>query len=120
MSSKDTTASFSNLFTLDFTEIQFKDAFLKDFAPLARHVEEHEPNTTAYKALLSDKNPLKVLIMERYKDKETAFLEVHLKSAPFLTLRSKLKAMEDAGHVNVSADFYYDSDCGFGDRVACN
>uniref|UniRef100_A0A7R9WPV4 ABM domain-containing protein n=1 Tax=Craspedostauros australis TaxID=1486917 RepID=A0A7R9WPV4_9STRA len=111
------TAPFSLMVTLQFTEAQYKDQFLLDIAPLAKFVKEKEPDTTAYEVLLSDKDPLHVLIMERYKDKENAFEKVHRSSAAYLEFRPKLGAMIDGGFVKMDGHSYVDSMVGFGDRL---
>jgi quinol monooxygenase YgiN len=80
-----------------------KEQFLRDFAPVAAHVQAHEPDTLAYEVLLSEQDNLQVLVLERYKDKDHAYLIVHKSSEPFLAFRPKLKAMQDAGYVTVSS-----------------
>ena len=109
--------AFSLLVKLEFKEESFKDQFLKDMAPLAKYVKEEEPDTLAYEVLFNDKDPLKVLVLERYKDKEIAFLKVHRSSLPFQEFRPKLKAMIDGGYVTMEGDSYIDSMLGFGDRA---
>jgi len=112
------THAFSLLVSLKFTEEKHKETFLEDFAPLAAYVKEKEVDTIAYEVLLSDKDPLCVLIMERYKDKEEAYLQVHKTSEPFLEFRPKLQALQDAGFVTVDGESYIDSGLGFvGDRT---
>jgi quinol monooxygenase YgiN len=107
---------FSLLVTLHFTVPKHKEQFLRDFAPVAAHVQTHEPDTLAYEVLLSDQDSLQVLVLERYKDKDHAYLIVHRSSEPFLAFRPKLKAMQDAGYVTVSGQSYLDAKVGFGDR----
>lgn len=108
---------FSLLVTLQFTAVEHKEAFLKDIQPLAEYVKSSEPMTLAYEVLLSDKDPLQVLILERYRDKEIAFVQVHRSSEPFQTFRPKLQAMQEAGYVTVSGHSYLDAGVGFGDRA---
>jgi quinol monooxygenase YgiN len=114
-SSKEPT--FSLLVTLQFSLAEHKEKFLRDFQPLADYVKVQELDTLAYEVLLSEKDPLQVMIMERYKDKDVAYLMVHKSSAPFLAFRPKLQAMQEAGHVTISGNSYLDSGVGFGDRV---
>lgn len=104
--------------TLRFTDVPHREAFLQDIAPLAKYCREHEPGTVAYEVLLSDKDELMVLIMERYRDKENAFLKEHRSSAPFQAFRPKLQAMQENGHVQISGESFTDSGIGFGDRAA--
>jgi quinol monooxygenase YgiN len=112
-----TSAPFSLLVTLMFSEVQYRDQFLEDFATIAAYVREHEPTTLAYETLQSDSNPLKVLILERYQDKENAYLKIHKSSQEFLDFRPKLKELNDAGHVTIDGNSYVDTMTGFGDRV---
>jgi len=104
---------FSLLVTLQFKSVEHKEEFLELFAPIAAHCKAHEPGTLAYEALLSDKDPLQVLILERYRDKEKDYLQVHRSSQPFLEFRPKLQAMEKAGHVTISGHSYVDSGIGY-------
>jgi len=107
---------FSLLVTMTFTTSDFKEQFLRDIAPVAAYVHEKELDTIAYEVLVSDQNPFQVMVLERYKNKDNAYLAVHKSSAPFLAFRPKLKAMQDAGHVAVSGHSYLDAQIGFGDR----
>ena len=111
------TPIFSLMVTAQFEAVEYKEQFLLDIAPVAKHVQSSEPETLAYEVLLSDKDPLQVLVLERYKDKENAYLTVHKSSAPFLTFREKLKSMQDKGQVTISGHSYLDSGVGFGDRA---
>jgi len=107
---------FSLLVELRFSEAQHKDQFLEDVRPVAEYVKAHEPDTLSYEVLLSDKDSLEVMIMERYRDKEVSYLQVHKSSAPFLAFRPKLRRMQEAGQVTVSGKSYIDSVVGFVER----
>ena len=108
---------FSLFVTLEFTSDEYLQQFLTDLKPVAEYVRDNEPGTISYEVLRSDKDPLRVLLMERYKDKEVAYLQVHKSSKPFLEYRPKLKAMEEAGQVSIVGESYVDTGVGFGDRV---
>mmetsp|Transcript_5439 Transcript_5439/g.7875 ORF Transcript_5439/g.7875 Transcript_5439/m.7875 type:complete len:157 (-) Transcript_5439:135-605(-) len=105
--------SFSLLVTLLFKKEQYKEEFLNDFVPLAKYVRQHEPTTIAYEVLQSDDDPLRIMILERYVDKEMAYLKVHKLSAAFLEFRPKLKAMQESGFVTIEGHSYRDSQLGF-------
>jgi quinol monooxygenase YgiN len=109
--------AFSLFVTLKFSDSQFKEDFLRDIALVATHVRNSEPDTLSYEVLLSDKDDLTVVVMERYRDKEHAFLRVHRNSQPFQEFRPKLKAMQDDGKVTISGESFLDSGIGFGDRA---
>lgn len=108
---------FSLLVSLTFTAPEHLVTFKRDFEPLAQYVRDYEPNTLSYEVLISDKDPLKVIILERYRDKAKDFVETHRNSGPFLEFRPKLKALQDAGFVRVDGESFYDSGIGFGDRI---
>jgi quinol monooxygenase YgiN len=117
ISSTTTSAIFSLLVTVSFDSIEYKKQFLKDFKPLANYVTTNEADTLAYEVLLSDNDPLKVMILERYRDKDNAYLKIHKSSVPFLAFRPKLQAMQEKGHVTILGNSYIDSGVGFGDRL---
>jgi quinol monooxygenase YgiN len=112
------TSPFSLLVTLKFSALEHKEQFLLDIAPVAAYCKRHEPDTLAYEILLSDKDPLQVLVLERYRDKENAYLQIHRSSNPFLAFRAKLNTMQEAGSVTVSGESYLDTGVGFADRTA--
>ena len=107
------TSPFTLLVTLKFASDEYKDQFLQDFAPLAAHVRDHEPETIAYEVLQSDSDPLQILILERYIDKEVSYLQIHKSSQEFLIFRPKLQSMQDAGHVTIHGHSYEDTMIGF-------
>jgi quinol monooxygenase YgiN len=105
---------FSLLVTLLFTELPYKEQFLSDITPLCQYIQKYESNTTlSYEVLMSDTNPLQVLILERYVDKEVAFLQIHRTSDEFVQFRTKLQSMQQQGYVTVNGASYYDSGIGY-------
>ena len=105
--------SFSLLVALQFQDVSTKTEFLQAIEPLVNYVRDHEPTTIGYEVLMSDKNDLKALILERYMDKEDAYLKIHKSSAEFLSFRPKLQALVDAGRVTISGESYEDAGVGF-------
>lgn len=93
---------------------ELKQQYLKDIAPLAEYVRNQEPDTLAYDVLCSDKDPLQVVLMERYRSKQKAYLEVHCSSAPFRAFQPIFQRMLDnKGQVTMSRHSYYESMVGF-------
>jgi quinol monooxygenase YgiN len=109
------TPAFSLLVTLTFVDAASKDNFLTAFTRLARYVREEEPNTLAYDALQSENDPLQLLILERYVDKNY-YLQTHKTSAAFLEFRPKLQVMLNTKQVTMSGHSYLDSQIRFGQR----
>jgi quinol monooxygenase YgiN len=118
-----TESFFSLLVELQFSNEAAKQTFLHDIAPLAEYVEQHEKGETTgggttltYQVLQSDSDPLHLLMMERYTDKDHAYLRVHKQSSAFLKFRPKLQALQDAGQVTITGHSYSDTRIGFSHR----
>ena len=107
---------FSLFVTINFDSVERREQFLEGIKPVAEYVQSSEPDTLAYEVLLSDKDPLQVLVLERYTDKENAYLKVHRSSAPFLAFKIFFQAMLNEGQLQISGHSYLDSGVGFGDR----
>jgi quinol monooxygenase YgiN len=104
---------FSLMVTLQFQDVTAREEFLVLVQPVIEYVTRDEPTTLAYEVLLSDKDDLQVLFLERYVDKEVAYLQIHKSSAAFLAFRPKLQAMQQAGRVIVTGNSFLDSGMGF-------
>jgi quinol monooxygenase YgiN len=105
---------FSLLVTLTFAELSDREQFILDITPLCQYIRQYESNTTlSYEVLLSDSNPLQVLVLERYVDKELAYLKIHKSSTAFLKFRAQLQEMQQRGQVTIQGSSYYDAGIGF-------
>eukprot|EP00563_Minutocellus_polymorphus_P000100 CAMPEP_0181039452 /NCGR_PEP_ID=MMETSP1070-20121207/10481_1 /TAXON_ID=265543 /ORGANISM="Minutocellus polymorphus, Strain NH13" /LENGTH=103 /DNA_ID=CAMNT_0023117313 /DNA_START=226 /DNA_END=537 /DNA_ORIENTATION=- len=100
-----------------FKSEKYVQQFLSDVEPVCNYVKSKEPTTLAYEVLKSDKDPLMLTFIERYTDKDEAYLKIHKSGEPFLEFRPKLKAMQDDGNVEITGESYMDTMVGFGDRV---
>jgi quinol monooxygenase YgiN len=116
---------------LKFTTLGHRDAFLRLVDPLCKDVLVNEgpknhyhsstsssastttETTLSYKVAISDKNPLLVLILERYSDKDYGYLQVHRSGSEFQKFREKLKGMEEEGGVEIHGESYLETDLGF-------
>jgi len=105
-------APFTLLVTLTFATSSLVSNFLAEIQPLCEYIRQHEPTTLSYEVLLSDKDDTMVTLLERYEDKDNAFLKIHRASVPFQNFRAKLKAMEEKGLVKVDGNSYLDSGVG--------
>uniref|UniRef100_A0A061S0G9 Dimeric alpha-beta barrel n=1 Tax=Tetraselmis sp. GSL018 TaxID=582737 RepID=A0A061S0G9_9CHLO len=89
-----------------FKTKQDRDRFLALFEPLARYVREHETGTLAYEVSISDIEPRKILIFERYISKEY-FKEVHRTSEAFLAFKDSISQFsfeDEGGHSYIEQD----------------
>jgi len=105
--------AFSLIVDVKFEDTTAKEDFVELIQPLMDYVRNHEPTTIGYEILFSDKDDLQALLMERYVDKEEAYLKIHKSSHEFLEFRPKLQAMQEAGRVTLSGHSYLDTGVGF-------
>ncbi len=61
--------AFLLLIQQEYKSIRDRDVFIEMFKPLAKYVKQHEPETLAYELSVSDKDPHKLLIFERYAER---------------------------------------------------
>lgn len=87
------------------------EVFKHHFRPLAAYVEKYELGTLSYELLESDKDPLRIQILERYQDKDY-YLNVHKTSAAFLKFREELQHLVTKGAI-ISGESYVETDIGF-------
>ena len=104
---------FSLFVTLQFTQLQDKEEFLSLVRPLADYIRREEPTTLAFEVMCHDSDPLQVMLVERYQETDTAFLQIHKSSPHFLNYRPKLQQMQNEGRVVISGDSYLNSWIGF-------
>ena len=74
--------------------------FIPEFRELAAAVRVHEPHTLGYTLAQSDQDALEYMIFERYTSKE-AYVSEHRAKSHFQQFRPKLKALEEAGDVEI-------------------
>lgn len=97
--------------------LRFKHAddmnfFLGAFAPMADAVSRSEPATLGYEVSRSEKDPLLVMIYERYASK-SEYLDTHKAMKHFLKFRPKLQQLQDAHRVVVSGESFQELGIGF-------
>ena len=112
--SSRSSGAFALLVTLKFTSLNNRDTFLKLIEPVCNDVRSNEAEITlSYQVAISDKDPLNVLVMERYSDKDNAYLKVHKNGAEFLKYRDKLKSMQERGDVEIVGESYIETNLGY-------
>ena len=106
--------AFSLFVTFDFVSEEYKQIFIQDITPLIEYIKEYESTTTiGYEILWNDQNPLNALLVERYIDKDNAFLQIHRSSAQFQEFRPKLQKLIQDNRVKMNGQSYYDSNIGY-------
>mmetsp|Transcript_14992 Transcript_14992/g.36006 ORF Transcript_14992/g.36006 Transcript_14992/m.36006 type:complete len:122 (+) Transcript_14992:223-588(+) len=120
---------------MKFASLSRRDDFLDMIKPVCEDVRENEGphsssgdgvsttkkntsttttgTTLSYKVAISDGDPLKVVVIERYTDKDHGFLEVHRSGKEFLKFRKRLKSMQESGDVRIDGDSYLETDLGY-------
>ncbi|EIE20973.1 hypothetical protein COCSUDRAFT_83532 [Coccomyxa subellipsoidea C-169] len=103
--------AFLLVITHKYKTIRDRDLFISLFEPLAKYVVHHEPETLAYELSVSDKNPLEIIIFERYTS-QAALTEVHQQSAPFKKFK-KAWAEANLEYENKTGESYIEKDLGY-------
>ena len=132
-SSKDASEVFVLMVNLQFKSIARRDTFLELIEPVCLDVLYNEGpskkatiikkggiakpekmiTTLSYKVAISDDDPLKVLILERYSDKDNAYMDIHRSGTEFLKFRKQLKVIQEAGDVMIDGHSYIETDLGY-------
>lgn len=85
---------------LRFKDTESRREFMKHWAPLARYVRDAEPFCLLFEAIQSDKDPLLLIVDERYTDKNV-YVEKHRSSAAFHAFRPYMQKLQDEAKVEV-------------------
>ena len=112
---KQIPSAFCLFVVVEFATQTDKEHFADIFRPLAEYVRDHEAGTASYILSESDKNPLRVHILERYVDKQEAFVKAHRNSPAFTTFRSVMAKMQETKQITlVEGNSYIErNDLGF-------
>ncbi|CAM9975915.1 unnamed protein product, partial [Heterosigma akashiwo] len=98
--------------TATFVSVEHKREFVRLFRPVAEYVKQQEKTTLSYELLFSDKDELRIYIFEQYENK-SSYLNIHKRSAEFLSFRADLQGMLDKKHAALEGDSYLVSGLGF-------
>ncbi len=99
---------FDLFVTLDFEDDKEKQTFKSLFQNYALWIKKHETTTISYELAESDKAPNRIIIIERYINKD-AYLKIHRETDQFREFRSKLSGLK----VTINGDSYIESNFGF-------
>mmetsp|Transcript_29008 Transcript_29008/g.42960 ORF Transcript_29008/g.42960 Transcript_29008/m.42960 type:complete len:155 (-) Transcript_29008:594-1058(-) len=98
--------------TATFVSVEHKREFVRLFRPVAEYVKQQEKTTLSYELLFSDKDELRIYIFEQYENK-SSYLNIHKRSAEFLSFRADLQGMLDKKHAALEGESYLVSGLGF-------
>jgi quinol monooxygenase YgiN len=90
------------------TTITDKSRFAVLFSKLAEYVVNQEPTTLSYELAESDKEKNKVVVVERYVNKDSYIL-IHKRSPEFLEFREKMSEMD----IEINGHSYMETNIGF-------
>lgn len=120
--SAGTSGAFVLLVNMKFKSLDLRDKFLEWIEPVCNDVIANESpagssgstqTTLSYQVAISDKNPLMVVVIERYSDKDNGYLTVHRSGGEFLKFRELLKSMQEKGEVEIEGESYLETSLGF-------
>mmetsp|Transcript_20005 Transcript_20005/g.28157 ORF Transcript_20005/g.28157 Transcript_20005/m.28157 type:complete len:169 (+) Transcript_20005:138-644(+) len=102
---------FVLLVNLEFKEKTDLQDFIQWMEPMIENARRNEIDTLTYEIAISDDNPMKVVILERFSSKE-AYLK-HKRSASADRLRENLAPLRDSKAVIVTGQSYTQTGKGF-------
>jgi quinol monooxygenase YgiN len=114
--------TFVLLVNMKFISLDLRNKFLEWIEPVCKDVIENESptgsrgstqTTLSYQVAISDKDPLMVVVLERYSDKENGYLTVHRSGGEFLKFRQLLKGMQEKGEVEINGESYIETSLGY-------
>jgi hypothetical protein len=114
--------AFVLLVNMKFKSLDLRDKFLEWIEPVCNDVITNESpagskgstqTTLSYQVAISDKNPLMVVVIERYSDKDNGYLTVHRSGGEFVKFRELLKGMQDKGEVEIEGESYLETSLGY-------
>lgn len=97
---------------LQFQDNASADALLKAWARAADWCVQNEPFLFAYEVAQSDQDPLRYIILERYRSKED-YTGPHRKSPAFKEFRPQMRLLQESGKVSVTGSSYQELGLGF-------
>jgi hypothetical protein len=114
--------AFVLLVNMKFKSLDLRDKFLEWIEPVCNDVIANESpvgskgstqTTLSYQVAISDKNPLMVVVIERYSDKDNGYLTVHRSGGEFVKFRELLKGMQEKGEVEIEGESYLETNLGY-------
>ena len=98
--------------SLQFSDAATSTELLSAWKDAADWCYTHEDFLFAYEVAQSDKDPLKYVIIERYRSKDD-YTGAHRTSPAFKRFRPKMRALQESGRVVVTGDSYQELGFGF-------
>ena len=99
---------FLILFLTFATEDALHD-FTVGFKDYQAYVRKHEPYTLQFELSRSDQSKRRLMVIERYANKDRDYLETHRKSLEFISWRSRVADWEQKGLVNITGESFWEA-----------
>jgi len=97
---------------LAFRSADERDAWVAVWRPLAAAVRGREPRTLAFELSVSDRDPLHVVVVERYASRDD-YSNVHRATPAFAEFKKRSAALPFFESIAVEGDSYLETGIGF-------
>lgn len=97
---------------LRFRSVTERDAWLREWAPLAAAVRRDEPRTLSFELSISDRDPTRVVVIERYASRAD-YVQTHRSTAAFAEFKRRSAALPFFESIAVEGESYVESGLGF-------
>ena len=106
--SKNGNQTFFLILFLTFTSEDVLHDFIVGFKDYQAYLHKHEPHTLQFEMSRSDQSERRLMVIERYANKDRDYLETHRKSLEFISWRSRVADWEQKGLVNIIGESFWE------------
>ena len=107
--SKNENQTFFLILFLTFASEDVLHDFTVGFKDYQAYVRENEPYTLQFELSRSDQSKRRLMVIERYVNKDRDYLETHRKSLEFISWRSRVADWEQKGLVNITGESFWEA-----------
>ena len=107
--SKNENKTFFLILFLTFATEDVLHDFTVGFKDYQAYVRKHEPYTLQFEMSRSDQSERRLMVIERYENKDRDYLETHRKSLEFISWRSRVADWEQKGLVNITGESFWEA-----------
>lgn len=107
--SKNGNQTFFLILFLTFATEDVLHDFTVGFKDYQAYVRKHEPYTLRFEMSRSDQSERRLMVIERYANKDRDYLKTHRKSLEFISWRSRVADWEQKGLVNITGESFLEA-----------